>query len=406
MIQVRTALIVGGGIAGPAAAMALRRAGIDSVVYEAHAVSAEGTGAFLTLAANGVRALRSLGADKPAVAAGFATNAITLWSGTGKRLGAAAVSATLEDGTTGYTLKRADLYQAIYEQAVGQGIRIEHGKRLIGAETTGGGVRAQFADGTNVNGDILIGCDGIYSAVRPIIHPDAPKPAYSGLINVGGYVRGVQVDASPGTYHMVFGKRAFFGYVLAPDGEVWWFANVPEPSEPDRGSLTSVNTSQWRKRLTALFADDAGPATKIIDATSHDLSGSPVHTMPRLPSWHSDRMIVIGDAAHAPSPTSGQGASLAIEDALLLGKSLRDLGPDQAFTVFEQLRRPRVERIIKQAARINNNKAATGATRIARDLLMPVMLPLFLKAIANGKPGKKLYGYQIDWDTPTPSAQK
>ncbi len=346
MTHARTALVVGGGIAGPAAAMALQKAGIGSVVYEAHAASAEGSGAFLTLATNGVGALRTLGAAEPAVAAGFPTTANTLWSGTGKRLGAAAVSMTLADGTTGYTLKRARLYRAVHDQAVSRGIRIEHGKRLVAAETTSGGVRARFADGSEATGDLLIGCDGVHSTVRRIIDPHAPAPAA-------------------------------------------------------RGSLAAISTSQWRQRLVGLFADDAGPATRLIEATSHDLAASPVHTMPRLPTWHSGRMIVIGDAAHAPSPTSGQGASLAIEDAVLLGKCLRDLpGPDQAFATFEWLRRPRAERVIKQGARINNNKAATGAARVFRDMMMPVMLPLFVRFIANGKPGKQLYGYHIDWDTP------
>src|SRR5271165_1463157 len=112
------ALIIGSGIAGPAAAIALQKAGIESMVYEAHPTSAEGIGTFLTLATNGVDALRTLGADEPAIAAGFPTTAIVLWSGTGKRLGTAEVSVTLEDGTTGYTLKRDDLYKAMHDQAI------------------------------------------------------------------------------------------------------------------------------------------------------------------------------------------------------------------------------------------------------------------------------------------------
>jgi len=400
-------MIVGGGIAGPAAAMALSKAGIDSAVYEAHPGFAEGVGAFLTVAVNGVDALRTLGAERSAIAAGFPTTAIITWSGTGKRLGAAAVSMTLADGTTGYTLKRADLYQALHDQAARRGIPIEHGKRLASAESISGGVRARFTDGTDATGDILIGCDGIYSTVRAIIDPDAPAPQYAGFINLGGYVRGVRVSADPGTYHMIFGKRAFFGYALAPDGEVWWFANVPEPAEPARGSLADISTNQWRQRLTSLFADDVGPATRLIQATAHDLTSSPVHTMPHLPTWHTDRMIVIGDAAHAPSPTSGQGASLAIEDAVQLAKCLRDLPtPGQAFATFEQLRRPRAEKIIKQAARINNNKAATGAARVFRDLTMPVMMPAYVRFIANGKPGQQIYGHHIDWDTRTQAARR
>jgi 2-polyprenyl-6-methoxyphenol hydroxylase-like FAD-dependent oxidoreductase len=397
MTHTRTALVIGGGIAGRAAALALQKAGIDAVVYEAHSTAAEGIGVFLTLATNGVDALRTLGAEQPAIAAGLPTTAIVLWNGTGKRLGAAAVSLTLDDGTTGHTLKRADLYAALHDQAAGRGIHIECGKRLTAVEHVDGGVRARFADGTDATGYLLIGCDGIHSTVRRIIDPHAPAPIYAGLINLGGYVRGAHVDADPCTYHMIFGKRAFFGYALAPDGEVWWFANVPQPDEPARGSLAGIDTDEWRRRLIALFADDAGPATRLIQATSHALAASPIHTMPCLPTWHTDRLIVIGDAAHAPSPTSGQGASLAIEDAVQLGKCLRDLPTsERAFAAFEQARRPRVERIIKQAARINNSKAATGGARVLRD----IMLPLILKLIANSKQAKQLYGYHIDWGTP------
>jgi FAD-dependent urate hydroxylase len=399
MDRVRSALVIGGGIAGPAAAMALQKAGIDAVVYEAYPGPTEGTGAFLTLATNGVGTLRVLGADRAAVAAAFATTSITLWSGTGKRLGAAAVAITLPDGTTGYTLKRASLYRALHDEAVSRGIRVEYGKRLAAADAVNGGVRASFTDGTQATGDVLIGCDGVHSAVRRMIDPAAPAPAYAGLINLGGYARGVRVDARPGTYHMIFGKRAFFGYAMAPDEEVWWFANVPEPDEPARGSLAGIPSGQWRQRLAGLFADDAGPATQLIQATAHDLAASPIHTMPRLPTWHTDRMIVIGDAAHAPSPTSGQGASLAIEDAVQLAKCLRDVPvPGQAFSAFEQLRRSRVERVIRQAARINNNKAATGVSRVFRDMMMPVMMPLFVRFIAQGRPGRQLYGYHITWD--------
>ncbi len=397
MTHTRTALVIGGGIAGPAAAMALQKAGIESTVCEAHPSSAEGIGVFLTLATNGVDALRTLGAEEPAVAAGFPTTATVLWSGTGKRLGTAEVSMTLDDGTTGHTLKRADLYNAIHDQAAGRGIRIEHGRRLVAAENVNGGVRGSFADGTDATADILIGCDGINSTVRRIIDPNAPAPTYTGLLNLGGYVRGVKVAADPGTYHMIFGKRAFFGYAHAPDGEVWWFANLPQPNEPARGSLAGIGTDVWRRRLIELFADDAGPAARLIQATTHNLAASPIHTLPRLPTWHTDRMIVIGDAAHAPSPSSGQGASLSIEDAVLLAKCLRDRpDPNRAFAAFEQARRPRVQRIVKQAARINNSKAATGPARVVRDM----MLPVALKFIANSKRARQLYGYHIDWATP------
>jgi 2-polyprenyl-6-methoxyphenol hydroxylase-like FAD-dependent oxidoreductase len=110
-------------------------------------------------------------------------------------------------------------------------------------------------------------------------------------------------------------------------------------------------------------------------------------------------MIVIGDAAHAPSPASGQGASLSIEDAIVLAKCLRDLpDPRAAFARYEAARRPRVERIIKWAARINNSKAAGRVASVFRD----ATLPTILKMTANSRALKQTYDYHIDWDAPTP----
>lgn len=156
-----------------------------------------------------------------------------------------------------------------------------------------------------------------------------------------------------------------------------------------------------RRLLLGLHADDAGPAVEIIQATPEVMATSPVHAIPHLPTWHTERMIVIGDAAHAPSPTSGQGASLSIEDAVVLAKSLRDMpGPLAAFASFEQERRPRVERIIRAAARINNSKAAGPVARVIRDAI----LPMILKRTADSRAFEQTYGFHIDWDTRTSAA--
>jgi FAD-dependent urate hydroxylase len=399
MTTTRTALVIGAGIAGPVAAMALRKAGIQPTVYEAHPSGAEGVGTFLTIASNGIDALRVIGADEPALAVGFPTPTIMLRSTTGKTLGGARTGLTLPDGTTSHTVKRADLYQALYQEAGRRSIDVQHGKRLTAAEQTNDGVRAVFDDGSDAVADILIGADGIHSTVRKLIDPTAPAPTYIGLINLGGYARGVEVDAEPGSYTMIYGKRAFFGYVRAPSGEVWWFANVPRGDEPARGEAEAITPAQWQTRLADLYAADAGPAARLIQATGAAgiSKASPIHSIPHLPSWHNDRMIVIGDAAHAPTPTSGQGASLSIEDAVVLAQCLRDLpSPRQAFTRFQALRRPRAERIIKQAARINSSKTATPLTRILRD----ATFPLLMKMAANSKQATAAYRYHIDWDTP------
>lgn len=404
MTATRTALVIGAGIAGPVTAMALRKAQIEATVYEAHPGRAEGVGTFLTVASNGIDALKAIGADEPALAVGFPTPAITLRSTTGKSLGGTLTGLTLPDGTTSHTLKRADLYQALYEEATARGIKVEHGKRLTSARQTSDGVTAEFEDGSHATADILIGADGIRSTVRQVIDPAAPAPTYIGLINLGGYARGgVKVEAQPGSYTMIFGKRAFFGYVLAPSGDVWWFANVPRGDEPARGETEAITSARWQATLADLYAEDSGPAARLVRATdtADIMQASPVHSIPQLPAWHNDRMIVIGDAAHAPTPTSGQGASLSIEDAVMLAKCLRDLPTtESAFNSFESLRRPRVERIIKQAARINSSKAAGPIGRVLRDAAMPI----FMKMAANSKQATEAYRYHIDWDAPAAPA--
>ncbi|MDN5854519.1 MAG: FAD-dependent monooxygenase, partial [Actinomycetia bacterium] len=359
MTDVRTAMIVGGGIAGPTAAIALQKAGIEATVYEAHPAGADAAGAFMTLGSNGIAALYVLGAADRVVERGFATPSINLRSYTGKSLGCARIDASGNGDTPSHTLKRTDLYQSIRDEAVERGIHIAYGRRLVDAVDEAGSVRATFADGSTATADVLVGCDGVHSTVRRLIDPNAPSPAYAGLIGTGGYTGDIAVETEPGAYEMIFGKRAFLGYVTAPDGEVWWFANVPRAAEPARGEAEAESMQAWRDRLQALYADDAGPGRELVDATESILPMSPIHTLARLPHWHRGRMVVIGDAAHAPSPSSGQGASLSVEDAIVLAKSLRD-APDvsTAMDRFETSRRPRVEKIIRQAARVNSSKAA------------------------------------------------
>jgi 2-polyprenyl-6-methoxyphenol hydroxylase-like FAD-dependent oxidoreductase len=135
------ALIIGGGVAGPVAAIALQRAGIDTVVYEAHAPTTEQqeVGSYLTVASNGIDALRAIGADTPVLDAGFPTATNVLWSAAGRRLGAVANGGVLEDRTTAHTIKRARLYRTLHQQAAGRGIHTHGGKRLRDAAPTPGG---------------------------------------------------------------------------------------------------------------------------------------------------------------------------------------------------------------------------------------------------------------------------
>jgi FAD-dependent urate hydroxylase len=392
----RTALVIGAGIAGPVAAVALRRAGITATVYEAHEGTADELGAFLTLQVNGIDALRTLGIGDVVTGIGFRTPRMRFRSGTGKFLGEVSTGTALPDGTVGVTLRRSDLYRALRDEARRQGITIEHGRRLVDVRPVPGGVRAEFTDGTTATADLLVGADGIRSWVRQVIDPAATPARYVPVLNIGGYAPAMEVAAAPGEYEMVFGRRAFFGYAVAPDGAIWWFANPPQRTEPAPGELAALTTEHWRRRLRELFAEDRTPACAIIEATPGELKAWATYDVPAVRRWHRGRMVVIGDAAHATSPASGQGASMAIEDAVELGRCVRDLPePGAAFAAYEQLRRQRVEQVVANGARSSNAKAAGPVARVLRDLL----LPIFLRR-QGAEAAAWLHGYHIDWNAP------
>ncbi|WP_433461806.1 FAD-dependent oxidoreductase [Spirillospora sp. CA-128828] len=393
------ALIIGGGVAGPVTAMALQKAGIDATVYEAYDSSADGVGAFLTLAVNGIAALGTLEAHPVVRDKGFATTKMSIGMGGKKPMAEFGFGAALPDGTSTQTITRAALYGSLRDEAVRRGVSIEYGKRLVAATPARDGVTATFADGSTAHADLLIGADGLRSTVRTIIDPEAPPPRYVPLLNTGGYAKGLRLDAEPGTMHMVFGRGCFYCYVTHPNGDVWWFANPRQPKELSREDLAAVSEDQWRTKMLDLFTKDDGPARALVTASDEIFPGWNTYDFPKVPTWHRDRMIIIGDAAHATSPASGQGASMAIEDAVTLAKCLRDSDSvPAAFTTYESLRRTRVERVVSQGKRNGDGKT-----------LGPVMrhvLPLLFKLYTPGPDAMKwMYGHRIDWDSPTTAAR-
>jgi 2-polyprenyl-6-methoxyphenol hydroxylase-like FAD-dependent oxidoreductase len=382
-------MIIGGGIAGTLAAIALQRVGIEAVVHEAYQSESDGVGAFLTVAVNGLAALEPLGLTETVGALGMPTQRMHLISGrSGKELGSTGMQAR--------TLTRSDLYQALRTAAVERGIEVRYGKRLVDAVRTPAGVTASFEDGTTTTGDLLIGADGLRSRTRTLIDPAAPAARHVGLLNTGGQARGLRLKAEPGAAHFVFGRRCFFGWLLHPNGDVWWFANPATKQEPSRAELAALDPDRWRQQLNDLFADDAGPMLDIIAATDQIIPPWNTYDFPRVPTWHDDRMLIIGDAAHATSPSAGQGASMAMEDAVVLAICLRDVADtNSAFTVYEGQRRERVERIVAQGRRNGSGKAAGPIAARIRDVMMPIIVRRFATPEAQAW----MHDYRIDWNT-------
>jgi 2-polyprenyl-6-methoxyphenol hydroxylase-like FAD-dependent oxidoreductase len=303
------------------------------------------------------------------------------------------------------SVHRSDLYAALRDAATARGIPVEYGRRLVAATSRGDGVRAEFADGTTAEADVLVGADGLRSRVRSIIDPGAPVARYVPLLNTGGYARGLRlggrIDARPGVLHCCFGRRCFLGYVVAPDGEVWWFANPPAPRERDAAELAAIPEAHWRSEVKALFDGDDLPAAELVDASPHVFAGWNTYDMPPVPTWHRDRMVIIGDAAHATAPSAGQGASMALEDAVALALALRDHGSvPAAFAAYEHGRRERVERVVEHGRRSGEGKDLGPFGRLFRDR---VIMPMVRRRAARvgAEPDRWLYDHHVEWTTPS-----
>jgi FAD-dependent urate hydroxylase len=383
------ALLIGCGIAGPVLAMFLRRIGVTPVIYERRPKPQDEAGFFLNLAANGTDVLETLGIENRILEHGHRSEKLVFQNHANKQLG--------ENQQETVLIKRGHLAKILREEVLERGITIEFGKRLTDVEVPHKDMAiAYFDDGTEAHGDFLIGCDGIHSQTRKSIFPNAPEPEYTGIIDSGAFTRNELVPPSKGIMQMTFGVNGFFGYQKVPTGEIYWFENHERSQAPRHGELDTISTNQWKDNLLRLHERDHEPITEIIRSTEGAIGKWPIYDLPSLPTWHQDTVCLIGDAAHATSPHVGQGASLAMEDAIVLAKCLRDVErvPD-AFAAFEALRRERVKAIVEMSRETGNQKAPSNViTRKFRDLV----LPFFLKrGVENFE---QIYSYRVDWDVP------
>ncbi len=391
--RTRTAVVVGGGIAGPVTATALCRAGIEATVVEAHPEPTEGIGGSLAIAPNGMAALGIVGADHDVRSASLPITR-SLISVNGKVLGE---SPTLPGTEPLRLIDRGRLHEILRDTARTAGVRTLYDRTLVDVEDTGDSAVARFADGSSVEADVVIGADGVRSTVRRLIDADAPSPGYTGLLGFEGFVPAADLPDGPEEMIFAFGRRAYYLYWTFPDGSVGWGANLPSRTYRSLVEARRTTAEEWLAVLRDTYAGDE-PGARLVGATTPErlqVTGA-VHIMPPVPRWWRGRMVLVGDAVHAPSNSTGQGASLAVESGIELARCLRDQ-PDHsaAFSRYEQLRRKRVEAVARRGAAINHTKTPGP---IARSL-MSVVMPIMLKQLARSSALRNEQGFRIDWDS-------
>lgn len=324
------ALVAGAGIGGLAAAIALRRTGYEPLVLE-HSETVREAGAGLLLGANAAAALHSLGLHRAASSLGVPTTAGILRDPSGKTLASPRLPPERERlGSDSAAVNRSELLSALLAEA---GDSVLTGQRVNGLRREADGVVASLAGGGERRGRILVGADGLRSAVRAALHGEHP-PRYAGYTAWRGVAEGAEGLVPRGAGLEVWGRGARFGCVYIGGGRVYWFAtrNAPEGGRDGPG--------ESRERLLGTFGGWCEPVGALIRATPEGgVRRDGIHDRNPLLRWGRGSVTLLGDAAHPMTPNLGQGAGQALVDAAALGRALaQDTDPERALRDYERRR--------------------------------------------------------------------
>ena len=328
-------LIAGAGIAGLAAAIALGRSGHEVEVLERSDFPGE-VGAGLAIWPNGGRALAALGLDVPA---GHSLRRLELRSWRGRLLSDPPVGELA--ARYGYPLTmvhRAELHRALLDSAEGANVR--YATEVDGFDQQESRVRVGLRSGETREADLLVGADGIRSAVRRGLLRDG-EPSHSGATCWRG-VTGFDLD--PGTAINWWGRGAEFGVFPPSGGRVYWFAVQNRPAG-------EADSSRGRKGdVGEAFASWPSPIGAVVEATEERaILRNDLYDRPPARSWSAGRVTLIGDAAHPMLPNAAQGACQALEDAVALGSAVAAKSPEDSLATYQARRIRSANRLVTQA---------------------------------------------------------
>jgi 2-polyprenyl-6-methoxyphenol hydroxylase-like FAD-dependent oxidoreductase len=336
------AIIVGGGIGGLTAAVALGGAGVEAMVFE-HAEELREIGAGITLWANAMKALEKLGVHDALREAGAAELGGELRSWRGERISEIpADQLRSSHGEANLAVHRADLQGALLA-ALSQGT-VRLGAEFVGFTQDAAGVVARFADGSEERGELLVGADGIHSSVRAQLFGWRP-PRYAGYTAWRGIADAGDGLVREGFGLNLWGRGSEFGLVSVGRGRFYWFVtrNAPEGEAED---------AHGRKReVLDLLGGWYEPTRTAVEATGESkILRNDIHDRDPLERWGEGRVTLLGDAAHPMTPNLGQGACQAIEDAVVLARCLGAGGEVvTSLRHYEDRRIPRTADVVRRS---------------------------------------------------------
>jgi 2-polyprenyl-6-methoxyphenol hydroxylase-like FAD-dependent oxidoreductase len=339
MAATRKVLIVGGGIGGLTAALALTKAGLDAVVFEQAArLEDVQSGGGLLVWNNGMRALREIGLHEQVQASAAVLDVTTFNSYRGDLLATWPIDQVARDlGVPTVGVVRGDLHKVLADALGPDAIQV--GAHYESFEAGGHGVTVRFSDGREEHGDVLVGADGVRSSVRGDVLGlrDLRPPGYWGIQAV------IQFDhpqAQHGMFATYWGPGSRFAYHHVGAGRLYWFAvEDGDGSEPaaERIQIVRERLKSWPEPVRSIIAATQDSEIAVMDIAD----AKPVK------QWGTGPATLLGDAAHPILPNLGQGTSQALEDAVVFADALRGASDVvAALRSYEKRRAPRTAGLV------------------------------------------------------------
>lgn len=339
--------ILGGGVAGVSCAIALKQAGFDVCVYERHE-SPSNIGAGIVVWPNAAYVLDQLGVLKEIKAVSGYLTKMRRISSTNEDLGAVDIELINHHmGYPSFSILRRDFQNILVSKLESLGIVIQYKHNVTNIETKQPGkAQVQFQNGTKVDADVVIGADGrMASNARRYVNNDN-APVYQKFINWIGVYESEQESFDEISVTDYWGVGERFGIVPVTKSKAYWAGGIA------CADLGSRNSSEHKAELRAIFSTWPRSVQRMIEHTPvNRINKIYVHDHNPIGTWHKNNLIVVGDAAHAPLPTSGQGACQALEDAWHLTQCIKESPQDiqGAFTKFTEMRLDKTTNIIMAA---------------------------------------------------------
>ena len=365
----RPILIAGAGIGGLAAAVALRRAGFEVEIFE-RAGQLREIGAGITLWINAMTALRRLGLEDRIRELSAPLDRNEIWSWKGHMLTrVSVVELARELGAQPVGIERGKLLSVLHEAVGDTPIHLEN--RVIGYGQNGNGVVARLANGREVEGSLLIGADGLRSAVRAQLLQDG-EPLYTGATVWRG-ISDTSEGTAPGSVFMTFGPKGVRGGAWFVDDRcVSWFVGINAPPGTRNGG------EPMKPALLKRVSKFSGPIPGLVARTPEErIHQTDVYVRRPCDKWGEGRVTLLGDAAHAMGTVLGQGGAQALEDGVHLADSLRRVAdPIAGLRLYEQRRIPRTRAVTDAINEVGRFVGLQNPIACwLRDMLLPRMSP-------------------------------